>query len=75
MVLLTDNLLANAKITWIFNWVENIWMNVDGELTYEDVTKELVSKLHVWNVDSKYQKTSFNVDVNYNNYDWWYEYF
>ncbi|XP_073994094.1 apolipoprotein lipid transfer particle isoform X2 [Rhodnius prolixus] len=71
MVLLTDNLLANAKITWIFNWVENIWMNVDGELTYEDVTKELVSKLHVWNVDSKYQKTSFNVDVNYNNYDWW----
>ncbi|KAK9498025.1 hypothetical protein O3M35_003911 [Rhynocoris fuscipes] len=71
LLLTTPKISTDAKITWVFNWLEYLLLNFNGKLDYDNMTKELMSKFHFWNLNSKYDKISFGANINYNRKFWW----
>lgn len=66
---------AVAQVEWVWKWMENIWSNLNASYTYNSTTKDIYSKLYLWNPKGKFGEITFGTDVSFNAKSWWYVFF
>lgn len=60
-----------AKVEWVWEWMRNIWGNLVASYTYNKMTKDVSTRLHLWNPKAKFEHLSFGTDISFNSKSWW----